>query len=282
MNMPCRYELARRLLAGGIGLGLLGPAACTRFANEWDTVEGAVATELRPSGQDWSCVSDQVDGNPIMPSNGPPLDYAVMAVDFLSGMTPPNLRIRACYRGDISCNRPATEAVAPDAEGIVTLPLSLGFNGFLEIESDDMVPTLFVFPGALTLELAATVGPVPIALLPFQALMAFGQSSQLDLNPEAGIVSMNAYDCAGPNAAGVRLELNASAVPFAFVDGLPIAFQDTTTAEGTAGFANVLPGLVVVRGFRSDTSQLVGLETILVRTGWVTVGTLMPQFATQR
>jgi hypothetical protein len=77
----------------------------------------------------------------------------------------------------------------------------------------------------------------------------------------------------------VRLELNAAAVPFAFVDGLPIALRDTTTDDASAGFANVLPGLVVVRGFRGSTTEPIGLETVLVRPSWVTVSSLMPQYA---
>jgi hypothetical protein len=103
--------------------------------------------------------------------------------------------------------------------------------------------------------------------------------SQLDLDPGAGVVSMNTFDCVGPAAPGVRLELNAAAVPFSFIDGLPVAFRDTTTDDGAAGFANVLPGLVVVKGFRAGTTDLIGLETVLVRAGWVSVSNLMPQFA---
>jgi hypothetical protein len=34
-----------------------------------------------------------------------------------------------------------------------------------------------------------------------------------------------------------------------------------------------------LRGFRSDTMAPVGLETVLVRSSWVTVCSLMPQFA---
>jgi hypothetical protein len=76
----------------------------------------------------------------------------------------------------------------------------------------------------------------------------------------------------------VRLELNAAAVPFSFIDGLPVAFEDTTTDDGAAGFANVLPGLVVVKGFRAGTLDLVGVETVLVRASWVSVSNLMPQY----
>jgi len=261
-----------------LALALFGALGCTKFASEED---GFPTTELAASEgvtTDFSCVAEEA-GNPIMPGAGAPLDYSVLALDFVSGRTPTNMLIRGCYRGDIACARPATEPFAPDADGRVTLPLTEGFSGYLEITSDDMVPTMFVFPTALTPELAGTLGAMTVPMLPPEVLLAFAGGSQLELAPEAGVLAVNTFDCKGPFAAGVRLELNAPAVPFMFVDGLPLAFRDTTTDEGSGGFANVLPGLVVVRGFDANTMQEVGLETVPVRSQWVTVASLMPQFA---
>jgi hypothetical protein len=175
--------------------------------------------------------------------------------------------------------RPATEWLEPDATGKVTLPLNEGFSGYLEITGQDEVPTLYVLPAALTPDLVQALSAVTISLLPLDALLAFGEVSQLELDPGAGVLSMNTFDCTGPEAPGVRLELNTAAVPFSFIDGLPVAFEDTTTDDGAAGFANVLPGLVVVKGFRGDTTELVGVATVLVRAGWVTISNLMPQYA---
>jgi len=257
-------------------LWLSGTSACTKFASELDEM---ATPELSP-GADWSCLS-QAAGNPIMPTNGPPLDYRVAPRDYINGNTPPNLRVRACYRADVTCSHPATDFVLPDEDGSVTVPLTVGFNGYLEVLSDDMVPTISLFPGPMTQELADAVGSVTLALLPLDALVAFAVASQIELSPDLGVVSVNAYDCAGPSAPGVRLELNTSGVPYQFVDGLPIAYEDTTNAESSGGFANVQPGLVVVKGFRAGTVDLVGLETVLVRAQWVTVTSLMPQFAAE-
>ena len=269
-----RLSHARTLLA----LGLLGAGGCTKFASEEDAFP---TTELAASEgvtTDFSCVAAEA-GNPIMPGAGAPLDYSVLALDFISGRTPTNMLIRGCYRGDLLCARPATEWFAPDLDGRVTLPLTEGFSGFLEITSDDMVPTILVFPAALSPELAAALGAIPVAMLPPEMLLAFAGASQLQLEQDAGVLAVNTFDCNGPFAPGVRLELNAPAVPFMFVDGLPLAFRDTTTDEGSGGFANVLPGLVVVRGFDASTMQEVGLETVPVRSQWLTVTNLMPQFA---
>jgi hypothetical protein len=272
---PCRI-LSRAALLSVVAASLTG---CTRFASELD---GVTTRELEPveeKDMDWSCVSAEA-GNPIM-QNGPPLDYTIQALDFTNGATPAQLRVRACYRPDFACGRPATDFLPADAEGRVTLPLTEGFSGYLEVVSDDMVPTLFVFPAPLTPELTGVLSAAPLAMLPLSTLLAFGEAATLQLDPGSGVLSVNTYDCTGTSAPGVRLELNAAAVPFTFVDGLPIAFADTTTDEGSAGFANVLPGVVVVRGYRGadGPEQMMGLESVLIRAQWVTVTALMPQFA---
>jgi hypothetical protein len=252
---------------------------CTKFASEQDTLEAETATEPLGVDGDFSCFSQSAENGALTTAGTEPLAYALLATDFLSGSVPADLSVRGCFRPDLPCVRPATPELRPGAGGVVTVPLTVGFNGFLEITSSEMVPTLLLFPDVLSEELARLVEPVGVSLLPYSALLAFGESSQLELDPATGVISMNAYDCRGPNLAGVRLDLDTPGVPFSFIDGLPIAGIDTTSSEGTAGFANVPPGLAVVRAFRADTDELVGLETVIVRPGWVTVGSLMPQFA---
>lgn len=268
------------LLSPGLALGaLLAGSGCTPFASELDGEEdpaGMMTLGLDPA--DFSCVARDA-GNPVMNPNGPPLDFRVPIRDYITGTVPVNLRVRACYRPDVACMRPATDWRTPDDSSIVTLPLNEGFSGYLEMEADNEVSTLYVIPAPLTPELAQKLEGQTISLLAPAALQAFGATAMLDLSPENGVISINTHDCAGPAAAGVRLELNAAAVPFTFVDGLPIPFQDITTEDGAAGFANVAPGLLVVRGYRADTAELVGLETVLVRAGWVTVTALMPEYA---
>lgn len=252
---------------------------CARFASEWDETDAAVAGELRPTAPDWSCVSEQARATPIAVTTPPPLQFSMQVVDFVTGAVPPGLRVRACYRVDVQCTSPLVSYTGPDAAGVVALPLKLGFNGFLELTANGMVPTLYFFPDALSPALVKLIEPVPMGLLSIASFGAFGASGQFLLDPQSGVVSMNAFDCNGPHAKGVRLELNVDGLPFAFVDGLPVPFQDTTSEEGSAGFANVQPGLVVVKGYTGDDSELVGLETVLVRSQWVTVGSLLPQFA---
>jgi hypothetical protein len=274
-----RAHLSAGALARVALLAWLGASGCTRFASELDTTaESPGMQTLELDTGDWSCVSDEA-GNPVMNPNGPPLDFPVEVRDYVTGATPANLRVRACFRPDLACARPATDWFTPDQNGMVTLPLTEGFSGYFEITGDDEIPTLYVLPAALTPELVNALQAVTVSLLPLDVLLKFGEAFQLELDPATGVLSMNTFDCAAPSVPSVRLELNAAAVPFSFIDGLPVAFEDTTTDDGAAGFANVLPGLVVVKGFRAGTAELIGLETVLVRAGWVSVSNLMPQYA---
>jgi hypothetical protein len=276
--MARRGRIGRRSLAASALLASsLAASGCTKFASELDVGDELGTQLLQSGGRDWSCVSEEA-GNPVMSPNGPPIPYAVVVRDFLSGQTPANLRIRACFRPDVNCTRPATDWISADATGTITLPLREGFIGYFEIVADDVVSTIYMLPAPLTSELTTVLPVAEVTVLPLDVLLAFGEGSQLELDPAAGVVSINTFDCIGPSAPGVRLEINVAAVPFAFVDGLPLAGFDTTTDDGSAGFANVLPGLVVVSGFRSDTMDRVGLETVLVRAMWVTVVSMMPQF----
>lgn len=88
---------------------------------------------------------------------------------------------------------------------------------------------------------------------------------------------LTVFDCAGSAAAGVRVELDTPAVPFAIIDGLPITNQRTTTSYATVGFFNVGPGVSVVSGYRADTGDIVGRDAIPVRAGWDTLVTMMPE-----
>jgi hypothetical protein len=252
-------------------------AGCSSFASEWDLSEDA-RSELRPDAADWSCVSDDARPTPIVSADPRPLIFPLRALDYVTGEIPVDLQVLACHRGDVQCTSPVGPAIGPAENGVVEVEVALGFNGYLEVRAAGMVPMLYFFPDALSPELVEQIQEVPLGLLSLDSLGAFGASSQSGLDLALGVVSMNAFDCQGPNAKGVRLESNAEGLPFAFVDGLPVPFLNTTSEEGSAGFANVPPGLVVIKGYNEE-SELVGLETVLVRSQWVTVGSLMPQFA---
>ena len=281
--------LLRRGLAP-VAWGLVWPlASCVRFASELDVLDSERAGLDAPAaaaGMDWSCAPGQrgspVPGSPgteELAAPGSPLQLRVSAVDFVTAAPVEPLRVRACFRADVDCASPISDQVGPVEDGRSQVSADPGFNGYLEIEAEGMLPTLLFFSAAWSPQLLAQVERTPVRLLPLPSLQALGNTAHVQLDPAGGVLGIYAYDCAGRAAPGVRLELDAGAVPYAFVDELPVANQDVTGEQGLAGFVNVPPGVVVVSSFAQGQATAVSVESLLVRSGWLSSMSLLPGYS---
>jgi hypothetical protein len=268
--------------------GSLASLSCVKFASELDSVAPASAAASEGSsgllaegdgvasaGQDWSCAVGEVEQAGDDPAA---LTYVFELEHFITGQPMVGASLRACFRADVSCESPLSEAVLDGSEERARVTAFEGFNGYLEITADGMLPTM-VFFKPWSAALLAQLESVPIRMFPQAALLALGSTVNVPVDPAAGLVSVAAFDCAGAPAGGVRLELDRSAIPYVFVDDLPVIDRDSTGAQGLAGFVNVPPGIVVVAGYRADASEPVGLESMLVRPGWVSNSFLLPAFS---
>ncbi|HKO89691.1 MAG TPA: hypothetical protein VJU61_00970 [Polyangiaceae bacterium] len=259
----------------------LASLGCTEFASEFDTLPAEAGEETRvvnlETPGDWSCASD---ARPLgsASSASVPLTYAFSPVDFVTGAAVSNVRVRACFRPDVGCDSPETPYLAPESDGKVRVPLYSGFNGYLEVTSDGMLPVLLFFASEWSVEFLAALDQAPLQLLPVPALQALGDSARVQLDPGGGVLGINTFDCVGASASGVRLEVDSRAVPYAFVNDLPVLNQDVTSEQGLAGFVNVSPGVVVLRGFSPGSSSPLTVETLLVRSAWLTSVSLLPGF----
>jgi hypothetical protein len=262
-------------------VGALLPG-CVKFASEFDRAanEDELLGELSPAtALDWSCVP--ATPPPVLPANRDrAITYALTLANLVTGQPLANAQIRACFRGDVSCSSPVGPSLTSDENGVAQLSLFEGFNGFVEITADGMLPTLAFSPAPWSPALMPYMEQLPVLLLPEQALRVLATTEGVRLDPSAGLVSMYTYDCMGPFAAGVRLGIDSmSALPFAFVDDLPVIGQDVTSSSGIIGFVNVPPGIAVVSAFPGGDEQALSVDTMLIRTGWLTVGRLIPAFA---
>lgn len=257
--------------------------SCTKFASEFDSLEGEAGDQTRvaalEAGEgDWSCAADAPPIAGVPSPVAPALTFAFSVVDFVTGAGIQDVQVRACFRPDVACDSPATALLAPGSDGKVRVPLYAGFNGYLEVSSAGMLPVLLFFGAPWSADFLAELEQVPLQLLPVAALLALGDSARVQLDPSGGVIGINAYDCAGTAASGVRLELDARGVAYAFVNDLPVLNQDVTSEQGLAGFVNVSPGVVVLRGFAQDSTTPLTVETLLVRGGWLTSVSVVPGF----
>jgi hypothetical protein len=263
------------------GVALSSVPGCTKFASELDRpVEDDVSgSALQPPLRDWSCVPEMPPA--VLTANtSRPLTYTLGVTNLVTSVPVANAQVRACFRADVGCSNPIGAPLVTRADGTVSITLFEGFNGFLEIVAEGLLPTIAFFPSAWSAELLPYMEQLPVLVLPAEALLGLATSARVQLDPTGGLVSMYTYDCMGPFAPGVRLEIDtAAALPYAFVDALPVLGQDVTSESGIVGFVNVPPGIVVVTAFPDDGQQALSVDTMLVRTGWVTAGRLIPNFA---
>jgi hypothetical protein len=257
-------------------------ASCVRFASELDVLDRERGElDPAPAGKDWSCAAGS-RGAPLSDSSLAPaaedvalegLQLALPVVDFVTAAPVEALRARACYRVDVDCASPISEA---KGDGHLQIGADAGFNGYLEIEAPGMVPTLLFFSEPWSSQLLAQLEGKPVRLLPLPSLRALGNTAHLELDPAGGVLGVYAYDCAGTAAPGVRLELDTDAVAYSFVDELPVINQDVTSEQGLAGFVNVPPGVVVVSTFAAGQPEALSVESFLVRGGWLSSMSLLP------
>ncbi len=223
----------------------------------------------------WDCTRGGATNDPLVYAEATSLALSIQVIDIFTRATPPNLKVRACLITDLACERPISVDLAPGVDGIVNIPLAIGVSGFLELTAQGMAPGLLVLPGPLSVELSLLLASRAVVLIPNESSTAPGLRTQSA--PDTGTVLVTVFDCTGSGAAGVRVEVDSPAVPFAIIDGLPITNQSTTTSYATVGFFNVAPGVAVVSGYRADTGGIVGRDAIPVRAGWDTLVTMLPE-----
>jgi hypothetical protein len=219
----------------------------------------------------WSCLSAAPE--PAPPSSQGRVTFSMPIVESSSELPPATLRVRACALLDVSCLSPATSPVGPSEDGLVHVSLPTGFDGFLEIESEDTVPSLFFMHEPVQRDTLAP--PLPLISGLGVAALAANNGAELDLEG-GGLVVVRAFDCQGLPADGVRLSSDTDADVFTFVQGLPRVGLDVTDVAGLGGFMNVPPGFVLVRGNHVGSGESTGSESIVVRPQWLTFGDLHP------
>jgi hypothetical protein len=92
--------------------------------------------ETRP---EWSCVNGPVA--PQAPANTS-VDVALPVVDLLAGETGTPIEASLCRKLDVNCEVP-TQSMTMSGTGDYPLRLESGFEGYLSVRGDSVVPTLY-------------------------------------------------------------------------------------------------------------------------------------------
>jgi hypothetical protein len=181
---------------------------------------------------------------------------------------------RLCRRLDLDCLEPLSPQYAPNPDGIFTLQVELGFDGYVEIIAPERVPGLYVFSPPVTSN--RTIPWLPL-LRPTE-LAQFATLGGRPLVEGRGHVMLGAYDCQLQAAPGVRLsssDADQTTSPFYVVSKLPSWTASGTDVSGEGGLINLRPGPATVTGALGDGRQI-GTLSVVVRPGSISYTTLIP------
>jgi hypothetical protein len=180
---------------------------------------------------------------------------------------------RLCHRLDLDCTAPISPRFAPNPDGVFTLEVALGFDGYVEIVAPGRVPGLYVFSPAVTASRSIALPLVhPAELAQFAAL------GGRPLVEGRGHIMLGAYDCQQQAAVGVRLsssDADQRTSPFYVVSKLPSLTAPGTDVSGQGGIINLRPGPATVTGALGD-GRLIATLSVVVRPGSITYTTLIP------
>ncbi len=269
-----------RARAAGVGLFVAAIAwGCTEFEPGSDTQSftgGIDPLEPIEKGTDWRCLNQPVSQPqaPVFAGQAPRVIYSLQMVDLSSGAIYRSIQVRACPLTDVSCSNPLTDRLTVNEQGRVDVPLFQNFIGYLEITSEELVPQLFFMTEPLQPQ---TDPEFPLAMVALSNLPPLVQLLGVPLQPTSGMIALRIFDCNADTAPGVTLSTEeGDAFPWYFVGGLPSGTQTETGPEGLAGFMNVAPGLAVFEATNEDGELLGGLQSVVVRPGWMSSMYLRP------
>jgi hypothetical protein len=259
--------------ACGVALSLA--PACISFEPGTDELPDPmtlIGAEQPGPGRDWRCLR-QPDAPGVLvnsPIGASRLVRSVQITDLVSGLVPPNVSVRACAQPDVNCESPVTGAVSIDAEGWVYLPLFAGFDGYLEITADTLIPTMLFYTDPLSTD--TQVDPQPLGVVTRTVLPGLAAATGRQQEADLGIVYLRVFDCQQDPAPGITFSIDQEdAWRWYFVGKLPTSVVDSTSDTGLGGFLNVVPGVAVVSAdLPESTTPIAPPEGVVVRPGWIT------------
>jgi hypothetical protein len=184
----------------------------------------------------------------------------------------PKISATLCRSIDVGCQSPVGGPYVTDDDGKLRLPLYLGFRGYLDIPPSDahpeLLPTIIYLPvpneaRAKDPRFHASLGST------LQLNVVTGQAGK-PADPARGHLVFAIDDCQSNAAANVDVyaATNTDQKTFTFyldANGSPSITQQKTSASGTGGIFNLVPGSVTLN--YDYEGRRIGSQNIVVRQG---------------
>jgi len=211
----------------------------------------------------WSCV-----GQVEWPQGVAPATFSFRAEDFSKAPITPS-SVRACNRLDVTCANPVTTDF-DTFEGVSTVLVPGGFDGFFEVEVPDKLPSLLYVSRPITEDIE--YGAITCLAESDMALIA-GIAQANPPSPERGHVFLLSLDCQLEWASGVEFRVDATeedTESFYTRSGLPSSAALNTDQDATGGYINLPPGIRTFEALRTETGVVHATVSAVVRQQSIT------------
>ncbi|MFO0547932.1 MAG: hypothetical protein U0271_06070 [Polyangiaceae bacterium] len=185
-----------------------------------------------------------------------------------AGVVPANLTTKLCSALDVNCLNPDPSAPQPDANGLLTLTLAANFAGFVEIQSDETMPSLAFFQPPVVLPPTTKLVRL-IRQTEFEGLVS-AAGRTWDPTRGSGVVITD--DCNDERQAGVymtSMDLDDQADIGYFTGALPNLMAEKTDSQGAGALLNMPVGAVTISTFVFGSGVYIGTNTLRSRAGYI-------------
>lgn len=249
---------------------------CSEYKPATDTLTsgGGSLSEQPVGGADWSCLGRPPARQPDPGDPGAEIIYSLPLFDLATQQAFPDVSVRACSLLEPDCIPAFTDWIAADEGGVVNVPLTENFVGYLEIRSPSAVPYIFHLPDTGL----RTMRDFALAMISLDTLAGLLMQLDLTADPSRGAIAVRAFDCRGNPAAGVALKSNKSGLAWYFENNLPSIERQFTDTGGLGGFMGAEPGLTAFEATLPDGTPIAA-KSLIVRPEWMTAGYMRPSGA---
>ncbi len=248
------------------------------------------ASNADATADPFACASDPI----ASPDPTRKVNLSIKYLNFTDGLPPNSLAVRLCSQTDPQCNNPrgtlegnGTADVGADAgsgfvnakvDGTVTSAVEVGFEGYLEVRSPNIIPAFRYTSPPLKQSTTFESLVFRPSEVTFLIDSATGKPNSTELQNH-GIVFLFARDCNRRPLSGVSFTTTATDPIMQLlyiINTTPSTTERQTDGSGRGGFLNAPPGLHTFTAFFEATKQRIGSVRVFVRAGGATSVDILP------
>ena len=132
----CMDSTRRHLVLLAVLFVTVPVAACSNQPDLGPGDDGSV-----PVDPVWACLGNIEEPMPV-PGETHTVSFSI--VESITRVAPAGLTARLCAQVDVNCDAPLEEGLTPGADGDITVTVPSGFQGYLETDAPDLMPSLLL------------------------------------------------------------------------------------------------------------------------------------------